>query len=345
MSVGALPTVSSASTSSTTQALVQIWQRVLQLPSIGVDDNFFDLGGDSALAVQLFSEIVDAFGQHLPPVMIYHVPTISSLAALLEQRSAPELSPLILLKDGGEAPPAFIAPGLGGGPAEFFQLVKYIQGPNPIYGLQPKGIEGFDQPCERIEDMADFYLQAVRRFQPQGPYLLAGYSLGGLVALEMARTLTSEGQTVAMLVMLDSYPNINTLPPGQFLRLFAQRMKRRITHFGQLPKAEIRLGGLTSADAISSFAPAFERVRDAAYRSLRSYKPSYYPGPVKFIRAEKITDFPEAPDAVWSPLVKSFELETVPGDHLGMLTKHSDKLAEVLNRHLDAATRSFSMKA
>ena len=147
--------------SSTVQRLVQIWERLLQVSAVQLDDNFFDLGGDSALAVRLFSQVAEVFGRVLPPVMIYHTPTIASLAALLEQQSTPELSPLILLKEGSEGAPLFIAPGLGGGPAEFFQLVKYIQAPNPIYGLQPKGIEGFDQPCERIEDMADFYLQSL----------------------------------------------------------------------------------------------------------------------------------------------------------------------------------------
>jgi acetoacetyl-CoA synthetase len=266
--------------------------------------------------------------------MIYHAPTISSLAAVIEQHSPPELSPLILLKEGTSTPPLFIAPGLGGGPAEFFQLVRYVQAPKPIYGLQPKGIEGFDDPCERIEDMADFYLQALLRFQPRGPYRLAGYSLGGLVALEMASTLVSRGQDVPLLVLIDSYPDISALAPMQYLRLFIQRIKRRISTFGQPPRTDIRLGGLSSPDAIPTFAPAFERVRDAAYRALRKYKPKVYPGAVKFIRAAEVTEFPADPAAVWSHLLGNLQVDTVPGDHLGMLTTHYQELASVLNRYL-----------
>lgn len=332
--------MSNASTSSTIQVLGQIWQRLLQVSSVAPDDNFFELGGDSALAVQLFSEIADVYGRQLPPVMIYHVPTLNSLAALLEQRSAPELSPLILLKEGNHGLPVFIAPGLGGGPAEFFQLVKYIRAPNPIYGLQPKGIEGFDQPCGRIEEMADFYLNAVVQFQPRGPYILAGYSLGGLVALEMARTLAKKGQKIALLLMLDSYPDINFLPPTQFLRLLAQRMKRRVVNFGRPPRTDVRLGGLPNPDAISTFAPAFERVRDAAYQALRHYKPTFYSGTVKFVRAAEVSEFPEDPKAVWCQLVQNIEVETVPGDHLGMLTTHYEKLASVLNGYLEVAANS-----
>jgi acetoacetyl-CoA synthetase len=331
--------VSDTSASSRTQVLAQMWQRLLQVPSIGLDDNFFDLGGDSALAVQLFSEIAETFGQQFPPVLIYHVPTIASLAILLEKRTTPELSPLILLKDGSQGSPVFIASGLGGGPAEFFQLVKYVRAPNPMYGLQPKGIEGFDPPCERIEEMADFYLNAVRRFQPHGPYTLIGYSLGGLVTLEMARQLNSMGEKVA-LVMLDSYPDIKALSRGQFLRLLLQRTRRLLTNLGQPPRSDLRLGGLPSQDAISTFAPAFERVRAAAYQALRQYKPTFYPGSVKFIRAAEVTDFPDDPKSVWAHRIQTLDVETVPGDHLGMLTTHYEKLASVLDSYLEAAASS-----
>jgi len=331
--------VANVSGSSIIPALSQIWQRLLQVNSIGPDDNFFDLGGDSALAIQLFSEIAELYGRELPPVMIYHVPTISSLAALLEQRSAPELSPLILLKQGDRLP-VYIAPGLGGGPAEFFHLVKYLRTPNPVYGLQPKGIEGFDRPPERIEDMADFYLKAVLQFQPHGPYMLGGYSLGGLVALEMATRLSRKGEEIALLVMMDSYPDINFLPPAQFLRLLAQRVKRRVVNFGRSPQVNIRLGGLPNAEAISTFAPALEPVKEAAYKALRRYKPVAYSGDAIFIRAREVTEFPDDPKAVWSHLIPSLRVETVPGDHLSMLTTHYEKLASVIDRHLAAVLSS-----
>lgn len=332
--------MSNGNRSETILCLSQMWKRLLQVPSVEPDDNFFDLGGDSALAVLLFTELAEVFGRTLPPVMIYHSPTISSLATLLDLQSTPEISPLILLKHGDDGPPAFIAPGLGGGPAEFFQLVKYLQSPNSVYGLQPKGIEGFDDPCESIEDMAAFYLGAVRRFQPHGPFFLAGYSLGGLVALEMAKTLVSAGEKIALLLMIDSYPDINHLAPSQFLRLLAQRMRRRIKDFGRPPRTDIRLGGLSGPEEIPTFAPAFERVRDAAYRALRRYRPSSYSGPVKFIRAAEITEFPEDVRSTWSHLIPNLEITTVPGDHLGMLTTQYEKLASVLNGYLESALKS-----
>jgi thioesterase domain-containing protein len=320
------------------EIVTEIWKRVLQLESIGPNDNFFEVGGDSALAVQLFSEIGNICGRQLPAVMIYHVPTIASQVALLDLRSTPELSPLVMLKSGIPGPSLFIASGLGGGPAEFFQLVKYMQTPYGIFGLQPKGIEGFDDPCTRIEDTAEFYLKAIVRFQPHGPYFLAGYSLGGLVALEMARTLTSNGQTVALLTMIDSYPDINFLATGQRFRLSIQRTRQRTLNFIRPRDTRIRLGGLASQDKISTFAPAFERVREAAYGALRRYQPRYYPGAVKFVRAAEVTEFPANPKAIWSHLVGELDVETVPGDHLGIVTKEYENLASVLNRYLAVAT-------
>lgn len=322
---------------SLTQIVTEIWKRVLQLDSIGPDDNFFEVGGDSALAVQLFSEIANACGRQLPAVMIYHIPTIASQVTLLNLHSTPELSPLVMLKPGIAGSSLFIVSGLGGGPAEFFQLAKYMQTPYGIFGLQPRGIEGFDDPCSTIEDMAEFYLKAIVRFQPRGPYFLAGYSLGGLVAMEMARTLTSNGQAVALLTMIDSYPDIEFLAMGQRLRLHLQRTKQRALNFVRPRGARIRLGGLASQDKISTFAPAFERVREAAYGALRRYQPRPYPSAVKFVRAAEVTEFPANPKAVWSQLVAEIEVETVPGDHLGMLTKEYEKLAAVLNRYLAAA--------
>src|SRR5271155_6197737 len=97
----------------TTEVLTPIWERVLQRPSIRAEDNFFDLGGDSLLAVQLFSEIERTCGRELAPVTIYCAPTIAALAAILDEPSAPRFPALVQLKEGAGAPPLFLAHGLG----------------------------------------------------------------------------------------------------------------------------------------------------------------------------------------------------------------------------------------
>ena len=325
-------------TSSTIETLSQIWQRVLQLPTVAPDDNFFDLGGDSVLAVQMFAEIAQVCGRQLPPVMIYHVPTIVALAAVVEHPTQLAVSPLVLLKDGARERPVFILPGLGGGPAEFFHLVKHMNVPPAIYGLQPKGMDGFEEPAERIEDMAEFYLRAIQRLQPQGPYVLIGYSLGGLVALEMAQRLAALGEKMAQLIMVDSYPHIQYLSAGQRLRLTARRTRNRISEAARsLMGQAVRNPGRGNLDPeqAAAFAPAFEKVRHCAFLALQHYQPRSYRGTIKFVRAEIVSEFPKNPAAVWAGLADGFEAKTVPGDHLGMLTTHHQNLGSVLTRYLE----------
>jgi thioesterase domain-containing protein/acyl carrier protein len=319
-------------TKSMVEVLAPIWQRVLQLPSIGINDDFFDLGGDSSLALQLFTEIAEACGPELPPVMIYQAPTIAALAALLEQPIAPRFPALVSLKPGLEKPPVFIAHGLGGSVIDFFQPVRHIQSEHAIYGMQARGIDGVDDPLDRIEDMAEFHLSAIRELQPHGPYLLIGYSLGGLVVLEMAQRLFAQGERVALLAMLDAYPHMRYLSLGQRTRLIARQTKRGLRALGDFTGS-----ASYQPPAGVSFTPAMQRVRDGAYLALTRYRPRFYPGTVRFVRAEISSGFPNDAAAVWTKLTDKFEVETVPGDHLGMIATHFDRLASVLSRYIDEA--------
>jgi thioesterase domain-containing protein/aryl carrier-like protein len=337
-------------TSTMVEMLIPIWQQVLQLSSVDVEDNFFDLGGDSSLALQLFNEVAHACGRELQPATIYVAPTIAALASVLEQPADLRFPPLVLLKDGAAQPPLFIAHGLGGSVIDFFQVVKHIQTPHPIQGMQAKGVDGREEPFDRIEDMAQFQLDAIRRVQPHGPYLLAGYSLGGLVALEMAHRLVAEGEKVALLAMLDSYPEIRYLSLAQRARLVARLATRRATTAMKLPMGEAlslivrpsRRRTVTPKVSYQppvdvSLSPAMQRAREYAYLALTRYKPRFYPGRIRFVRAETPTDFPSDPVAVWAHLADRFEVETVPGDHLGIMSTHYEQLASTISRYVEEA--------
>jgi acetoacetyl-CoA synthetase len=339
-------------TSTMVETLTSIWQRVLQLSSVDVEDNFFDLGGDSTLALQLFNEIAHSCGRELPPVTIYVAPTVAALAALLEQPAELRLPTLVSLKSGTAAPPLFVTHGLGGSVIDFFQVAKHIRTPNSIQGMQAKGIDGTEEPLDRIEDMAQFYLDAIRQVQPHGPYLLAGYSLGGLVTLEMAQRLVSNGEKVALLAMLDSYPDIRYLSLAQRAQLVARLATRRATTAMKLPVGEaISLifrpsRRRATAPKVShqppvdvSLSPAMQRTREGAYMALTRYKPRFYPGTIKFVRAEIPTDFPADPAAVWAQQAGEFEVETVPGDHLGIMSTHYEELADAISRYVEEALR------
>jgi acetoacetyl-CoA synthetase len=316
------------------EVLTPIWQRVLQLPSIDVHDDFFDLGGDSLLALQLFTEIAQVCERELPPVTIYQARTIATLAALLEQSITPRFPALVPLKDGSKKPPVFIAHGLGGSVIDFFQPVKHLESDHPIYGMQARGIDGLDEPLHRIEDMAEFHLNAIREVQPQGPYALVGYSLGGLVTLEMAQRLSANGEKVALLAMLDAYPHMRYLSLGQRIRLAARQARRGVRALGNLSgSAPYQL------PAGVSLTPAMQRVRASAYLALTRYRPRFYRGEIKFVRAEISSSFPADAAAVWQPLAENVEVATVPGDHLGIIATHYKSLASVVSRYL---AESFS---
>ena len=330
-------------TSAVIDVLTPIWQRVLQRPSIGPEDNFFELGGNPSSAVELFAELARAGYRELSPLTIYQAPTIAALASLLELPAAPRLSPVVPLKAGTREPPVFIAHGLGGSVMEFFQLVRHIHSRHSIYGMQTKGVDGVDKPLDRIEDMAQFYLDAIREIQPRGPYVLIGYSLGGLVTLEMARRLSENGERISLLVMVDSYPHFRYLPLGQRAGVVARRLRRYAS--ARLQRGESRSrtsqddkGGVPNRPQFAeSFELTMRLVRDGAHRAWTDYRPRFYKGTIKFVRAEIPTEFADDAVAAWGKLASHFAVETVPGDHLGILTTHFESLDAVLSRYLAEA--------
>ena len=200
--------------------------------------------------------------------------------------------------------------------------------------------------------MAQFYLDAIRQVQPHGPYLLAGYSLGGLVTLEMAQRLTAEGEKVALLAMLDSYPDIRYLSLAQRALLVTRLTTRRATTAMKLSVGEAfslivrpsrrrsRVPRVSYQPPVDvSLSPAMQRARESAYLALTRYRPRFYAGKIKFVRAANPTDFPADPAAVWAHLAAKFEVETVPGDHLEIMSTHYEALAATISRYVDEALR------
>ncbi len=186
------------------QQLVQIWEKVLKQEPIGVEDNFFKLGGNSLLAVQLFNQIEKQLGQKLPLSQLFQSPTIQELALLLRNPQwQPSWSSLVPIKPTGSHPPLFCVHGIGGEVFTFERLSQYLDAEQPLYGLRAQGLDGKHPPHTSIEEMAADYLQEILQVQPIGPYFLAGFSLGGRIAFEMARQLSQAGQSVALLALLE----------------------------------------------------------------------------------------------------------------------------------------------
>jgi acetoacetyl-CoA synthetase len=306
------------------ELLTQIWEQVFSRSHIGSDENFFDLGGDPLLAAKLFREIEKATGRLLSPLVIYQSPTIALLAAQLEDPRPRPFPAYVLLKPGNSEPPVFLMHGLGGNIAEFFGLIKHLDVSQPVYGLQAPGTDGLEQPYASIEEIAQFYVQSMIKLQPHGPYVVVGYSLGGLVAIEAARILQAAGKDIASLVMIESYPLIRYAPLGQRLVVYARKAKYRI---------RIMLHTIPDDRYWVQFTPEMQKVEDAARIAQRRHRPAYYPGNIHFFKAAKRLHFPD-PQKVWSRFVSGMEIETVPGDHHEIMTTNYQYLAVAISRYL-----------
>jgi thioesterase domain-containing protein/acyl carrier protein len=225
--------------------MVEIWKELLGKDRIGVHDNFFELGGHSIQAAQLAVEIEKLVGQKLPISALFESPTIASLARRLsDEQWAPAWSSLVPLQPMGSRPPLFVVHGVGGDVYGFLGLAKDFAPEQPVYGIQAVGLDGSVPRHASVEEMATHYIKEIRSFQPDGPYHLCGYSMGGLIAYEMARQLHHQGQT-AILILLDTFPtapipvvfhafNIISRLPGRFLvhfrRFWAIPMGKRASY-------------------------------------------------------------------------------------------------------------------
>ncbi|MFG6106070.1 amino acid adenylation domain-containing protein [Leptothoe sp. EHU-05/26/07-4] len=186
--------------------LAQIWSEVINISAVGVTDNFFDLGGHSLLAVRLMARIEQQLGIHLPLTTLFTEPTIESQATLLNSyNDVRSSSPLVPIQPSGELPPLFCVHPIGGNVLCYAELARHLGNNQPLYGLQSSGLSGESDPLARIEEMAVTYIKALQEIQPNGPYYLGGWSMGGVIAMEMAQQLQNAGQIVALVALIDSY--------------------------------------------------------------------------------------------------------------------------------------------
>ena len=191
----------------TEKLLAGLWTEVLGVQNPGIDDDFFDLGGHSLSAVNLLGKIHKATGRQLPLSVLFRHSSIRELATLIEasgKAGVTGFSSLVPIRPSGNKTPLFLVHG-GGLHVLFYQnMVRHLEPGQPIYALQARGLDGEAEPHDTIEDMAAHYISEIRKVQPRGPYLLAGYSLGGIVAWEMARQLLENGEQVPFLAVFDA---------------------------------------------------------------------------------------------------------------------------------------------
>lgn len=208
-------------------AIAQAWRELLGVDTVSRDDDFFALGGHSLAAVRLFAKIRRHFSVDLPLATLFQAPTLGALAELVAQAAGPDIvpaaqepkkpasnviplgtrawSPLVTICKGRpDRKPLFCVHGAGGNVLNFKVLSDRLGPDLPFFGLQAQGADGRLPPLPTIEAMASQYVDAIRGVDPDGPYRLAGYSAGGVIALEMAQQLIESGGKVALLAMIDT---------------------------------------------------------------------------------------------------------------------------------------------
>jgi amino acid adenylation domain-containing protein len=342
------------------RGLVRIWEELLGRPGIGVTDDFFDLGGHSMLALRMMARIRRELGVELPMAALLDRPTVARLAELIAGAAAARATPLVPLRARGTEPPLLCVHPSGGHVMCYRDLARALGEAQPVFGLQATPWAS-DASCE---GMAADYVAALRQTWPTGPYRLAGWSMGGIVAYEMARQLLEAGQEVTTLALLDSWvPALvgDGAGPIGMPFLFARDLLAGSEHLAQLGDelaktsdearlasvvAWARRAGLTDDLDAAHMEELFQLFSRNILASLH-YRPRQVAVPTLLFRTSDRTfdDFPDparVPALGWDAVIPRalIEIEEVPGDHYSILRSPAvDRIAAALTRRLHPARR------
>lgn len=336
-----------------------IWQELFQIDRVGIHDNFFDLGGDSVMALKLLSGLEIQFEVQLPLAEVMNSPTVAEQAnSVVEYSEMPmdarRISPLVAFRKEGVQPPFFCIHPAGGLVHCYIELSRQAGKNVPFYGLQHPGLDGKAGPYTTYPKMAELYIEAMREVQPTGPYFLGGWSFGGTVAFDMARQLRQAGQQVGMLAMFDS-PGPSALyrlqgrPEFEFAgmvaflsealaRMFGGEVKIDVEELRKIPREEqmdylvSRMVNATAADDLANAKQALERVVDIfelTDRAEQVYQPEPYDGEIYLYRVQEVADYeftayknhPQLGSATfgWEQLCTNVVVRFVTGSHMNMI--------------------------
>ncbi len=210
--------------------LTELWSKLLRIEPVGIHDDFFELGGTSLQAVDLFAHISRHFGQHLPLTSLIEAPTVERLAQILTGTSGRDS--IVLIREGGDKPPVFLIHDGDGETMLYRNLAMLLKNDHAVYGLQPHACRNVPLAQTRISAMATHHIEKMRSIQPYGPYLVGGMCAGGVIAYEVARQLQGSGETVAMVALLDA---ADVAAPPRVWRFVEQRVHSfsKIFHQGE----------------------------------------------------------------------------------------------------------------
>jgi thioesterase domain-containing protein/acyl carrier protein len=341
--------------------LCRLWEDILDVPEIQLDDDFYDLGGHSLLAVEMADRIEHEFNSRIEITDLIGVSTVRQLADLLRKRTAAEadaLSPVAVLKKGGAKPPLFCIPGIGGHLMRHMVLPAYLENDQPLYGIQATGYENDLDRFAQIEAIAFRYLSEIKSIQPEGPYYLVGTCFGGVVAYEMAAQLTRSGDTVALLVLVETRAPDRLIPSSMILlerleRFYGHMRSRFISAEANRP-ARQRKAKLVHAAELKDMRPGSNaqpnlELKKTLRAARKAYKPGRFSGKVILF---KVRDSPYRRQVLdrrrpWKRVAGGgFKEVWIPGNHLSMLEEPLVRsLGEELSKYLRIAREHHAVFA
>jgi amino acid adenylation domain-containing protein len=351
----------------TEQSLERIWSSLLNKRKIGIHDDFFEIGGHSMIAVALMVKIEKELNIRLPLASLFERSTIHLLAELIDQDSDTiEWRSLVPIRPAGIKKPLFLVHGLGLNVLLYTTVINFLDPEQPVYGLQAKGLNGFDKPLDTIEKIAAYYISEIQTIDKEGPYALAGFSLGGRIAYEMARQLNEKGKKVGFLGVLDATAE-GSVSHYSFMKRNIYRLKYSINYISwnisnflkepnrtKLSVIRRRWKGLQKkmrgmdikvqkTDIVSrgkqkELPKYLRKVHRANKRANRNYIVMPYNGTVHLYKAQKQTFYiPEPEDYGWNRVAKGGVIvHEIPGEHSNTFAPPNDKyFADILQRSLD----------
>ncbi|MDH3280659.1 MAG: amino acid adenylation domain-containing protein [Gammaproteobacteria bacterium] len=329
------------------ERLCRIWSQVLNTPRVGIHDGFRDLGGHSLQAMSLIDAINEKFDAGLSPRVLLESDTVHKLANILARPvRVGDWSPLVRIKPDGSESPVFMMHALDGHVLGYLELARCLPDELPLYGLEARGMTVHQEPYTSVHGMASLYIDAIRRIQPRGPYRLGGFSLGGIIAYEMACQLSDDQQRVEFLLIGDAwvlrgvhfkplryrlsqftYPF--TVKPGQWVNIIGRKLG-----IWEIPQPARRGWG----------APELrERMVRAHKQAASRYQARAYPGKVTVLRSEeyfrkvrRLQHYFGGPAMGWDRLARGgVELHSLPGRHFDLFgAANAPRVAGVIMRTL-----------
>ena len=352
----AMPRLTRKDKASCHEAIVlDLWDRVLERGPSAREASILDLKVGLLRVHRLLAEIEKATGIAIPITALFKVDTVDKMVAAIRSGAPPRSQPLAELKGGEGGTPLFFFPGISGVALELAQLGRLIQYDGPIYINQPRGLEGTEPPHTTVSDMAEYHDQIIKATQPHGPYRLAGYSCGGLVAIEVARKLLEAGETVDFVGLMEP-----SLPERQWplygrieffwrrsrhhaAALSALSARERVTYLASHAEPMInRFRRMLGANVVGSspyhrdgLPPGLAQTRAAGWAAIQSHELRQYPGKVTLFVSEAGNPLGCKTLLAYPKYLREWDVRRFSGDHSGMLREpHVRHLAAQISRCL-----------